>query len=51
MLAGRGHEYVPFAGQSVGLIHDILPAAEILRRVIAETEAALSTASRSIISA
>jgi enoyl-[acyl-carrier protein] reductase II len=51
LLAGRGHEYVPFAGQSVGLIHDILPAAEILRRVVTETEAALSTASRSIISA
>ena len=30
ILAGRGHEYVPFAGQSVGLIHDVRPAREII---------------------
>lgn len=40
--AGRGDEYVPFAGQSVGLIDEILPAAEIVRRVVAEAEEALS---------
>ncbi len=41
LLAGRGDEYLPFAGQSAGLIHEILPAAEIVRRVVAEAEAAL----------
>ena len=29
------------AGQSSALIHEVLPAAEILRRVVAETEEAL----------
>ena len=32
VLDGGGHDYVPFAGQSVGLIHDVLPAGEIVRR-------------------
>ena len=41
VAAGGGEEYVPFAGQSAGLIHEILPAAEIVRRVLAEAEAAL----------
>jgi enoyl-[acyl-carrier protein] reductase II len=39
VLAGRGDEYLPFAGQSAGLIHEVLPAAEIVRRVVAEAEA------------
>jgi nitronate monooxygenase/enoyl-[acyl-carrier protein] reductase II len=41
LLAGRGDEYLPFAGQSAGLIDEVLPAAEIVRRVVAEAEAAL----------
>jgi nitronate monooxygenase/enoyl-[acyl-carrier protein] reductase II len=41
VAAGRGDEYLPFAGQSAGLIDEILPAAEIVRRVLAEAEAAL----------
>jgi enoyl-[acyl-carrier protein] reductase II len=39
VLEGRGDEYLPFAGQSAGLIHEVLPAAEIVRRVVAEAEA------------
>ena len=42
ILAGGGEEYVPFAGQSVGLVREILPAAEIVRRVIAEAERVLA---------
>jgi nitronate monooxygenase/enoyl-[acyl-carrier protein] reductase II len=42
ILAGGGHEYVPFAGQSAGLVHDILPAAEIVRRTVAEAEGILA---------
>jgi nitronate monooxygenase/enoyl-[acyl-carrier protein] reductase II len=38
---GRGYEQLPMAGQSVGLVHDIAPAAELVRRVVAEAEAAL----------
>jgi enoyl-[acyl-carrier protein] reductase II len=34
-------EYVPFTGQTTGAIHDILPAAEIVRRIVAEAEEAL----------
>jgi enoyl-[acyl-carrier protein] reductase II len=44
ILAGEGHEYVPFAGQSAGLIGDILPAAEIVRRTVAQAENALARA-------
>jgi enoyl-[acyl-carrier protein] reductase II len=36
VLTGRGDQYLPFAGQSVGLIDEVLPAAEIVRRVVAE---------------
>jgi enoyl-[acyl-carrier protein] reductase II len=40
VLEGRGDEYLPFAGQSAGLIDEVLPAAEIVRRIVAEAEAA-----------
>jgi enoyl-[acyl-carrier protein] reductase II len=46
VLDGRGHEYLPFAGQSVGLIDEVLPAAEIIRRVVAEAETSLDRAAR-----
>lgn len=39
VLAGRGDEYLPFAGQSAGLIDEILPAGEIVRRILGEAEA------------
>jgi enoyl-[acyl-carrier protein] reductase II len=42
ITAGNGHEYIPFAGQSSGLIGDILPAAEIMRRSLAQAEDALA---------
>jgi enoyl-[acyl-carrier protein] reductase II len=42
LLAGGGHEYLPFTGQSAGLIDDVLPAAEIIARVVAEAEGALA---------
>jgi len=38
---GRFHELVPVAGQSAGLIRDVLPAEEIVRRMIAEARRAL----------
>jgi nitronate monooxygenase/enoyl-[acyl-carrier protein] reductase II len=44
LLAGRGDEYLPFTGQSAGLIDEILPAAEIVRRVVAEAEASRARA-------
>ncbi len=42
--AGRLHEYVPFTGQSAGLVHDVLPAAEIIARMVSEAETLLGRA-------
>jgi enoyl-[acyl-carrier protein] reductase II len=41
VLAGGGHDRLPFTGQSAGLVGDIAPAAEIIERLMDETEAAL----------
>ncbi|HJV13037.1 MAG TPA: hypothetical protein VJ625_04015 [Propionibacteriaceae bacterium] len=38
ILAGGGEQYVPFAGQSVGLIRDIRPAHDIVRQPMEEAE-------------
>jgi enoyl-[acyl-carrier protein] reductase II len=43
---GRRHEVLLTAGQTSGAIKTILPVAEILRRLMAETEEQLSRASR-----
>jgi nitronate monooxygenase/enoyl-[acyl-carrier protein] reductase II len=43
-VAGRLTELMPLAGQTTGMIHDILPAAEIVRRIVAEAEEALQRA-------
>ena len=40
--AGRQHDTLLTAGQTAGGITEILPVAEIMRRLIAEAEAALS---------
>ncbi|HEY7124592.1 MAG TPA: nitronate monooxygenase [Ktedonobacterales bacterium] len=45
---GRAHELVPFTGQSAGMIHDLLPAADILRTIMAEAETSLRRAARLI---
>jgi nitronate monooxygenase/enoyl-[acyl-carrier protein] reductase II len=42
--AGGGHDQLPFAGQSVGLIGDVRPAARIVADLVAEAEAALAAA-------
>jgi NAD(P)H-dependent flavin oxidoreductase YrpB (nitropropane dioxygenase family) len=42
LRAGRFDETPILAGQDCGLIHEILPAAEIVRRTVAEAEAILS---------
>ena len=41
---GRIYELVPFTGQTAGLIHDILPAGEIVHKIVAEAEGALQQA-------
>jgi enoyl-[acyl-carrier protein] reductase II len=44
----RAHEYLPFAGQSVALVHDVKPAAEIVRELVEGAEAALASAARRV---
>jgi nitronate monooxygenase/enoyl-[acyl-carrier protein] reductase II len=38
---GRIHELLPFAGESAGLVQDIVPAGEIVQRLVAEARQAL----------
>jgi nitronate monooxygenase/enoyl-[acyl-carrier protein] reductase II len=40
----KPHELLPFTGQTAGMIRDILPAAEIVRRMVAGAEQALERA-------
>jgi nitronate monooxygenase/enoyl-[acyl-carrier protein] reductase II len=40
----RPHELLPFTGQTAGLIDEVLPAAEIVRGIVAEAERALELA-------
>jgi enoyl-[acyl-carrier protein] reductase II len=42
----RSHELVPFTGQTAGMIHDILPAGEIVRGMVLEADEALRRTSR-----
>jgi enoyl-[acyl-carrier protein] reductase II len=46
--AGGGHDLLPFAGQSVQLVHDVVPARELVVRLVAEAEEALRTAARAV---
>ena len=39
---GRGHELVPFTGQSTGLVDSVLPAGEIVRSMVSEAEGLLA---------
>ncbi len=41
-LTGDLEAMALYAGQSAGLIHDVMPAADIIRRTVAEAEAALA---------
>jgi enoyl-[acyl-carrier protein] reductase II len=43
---GRLHELMPVAGQSAGLVGEILPAPEIVRRIVAEAQTALERSTR-----
>ena len=44
--AGQLHTLMPGAGQSAGLIHSVLPVSEIMRRLVAEADAAISRISK-----
>jgi enoyl-[acyl-carrier protein] reductase II len=42
--AGGGHDLLPFTGQSTQLVHDVVPARELVARLVAEAEHALDRA-------
>jgi NAD(P)H-dependent flavin oxidoreductase YrpB (nitropropane dioxygenase family) len=44
--SGRSHEFLAVAGQTAGAIREVRPAAEIVRRLVEETERALAGARR-----
>lgn len=44
MMDGRGHELLPIVGETVGLVGDIRPAAEIVRLMVEEAEVILGSA-------
>ena len=46
---GRVHELIPTAGQCAGLIHDIVSASNIVRRLVEEARAALEHTSKRLI--
>lgn len=45
---GKLGDLLPGAGQSVGLIRDIIPAAELISRIVTEAEDALKSATNSL---
>jgi enoyl-[acyl-carrier protein] reductase II len=49
LRGGGGHDLLPFTGQSTGLVHDIVPVAELVRRLVDETYAALEAANSAVI--
>ena len=44
ILAGGGHDHIPFTGQSAELVHDIAPAADLVARLWRECREALGSA-------
>jgi enoyl-[acyl-carrier protein] reductase II len=49
LQAGGGHDLLPFAGQSAELVHDVVPAGELITRLVTEAEEALGTAGRTVV--
>jgi hypothetical protein len=39
-----GHDLVPFTGQSAALVRDVLPAADLVARLVADADRALQRA-------
>lgn len=46
--AGGGYDLLPFAGQSVALVHDVIPTAQLVQRLLAEAEAAIEKAKSAV---
>ena len=48
ILAGGGHDLLPFTGQSAELVHDVLPAADPVTRLATECRSALRHANANV---
>ncbi|MBM3944728.1 MAG: nitronate monooxygenase [SAR202 cluster bacterium] len=48
---GTWGDMMPFTGQTAGLIHDVLPAADIIRRIMAEAKRTLKDAAKRYVTA
>ena len=46
--AGGGYDLLPFAGQSVALVHDVVPTGQLVQRLLVETEAAIEKAAAAV---
>ena len=46
--AGGGYDLLPFAGQSVALVHDVVPTAQLVQRLLVEAEAAIEKATSAV---
>lgn len=47
---GRTHQLVPFTGQSAGLVHEVLPAKEIISTIVKEAEERMKSLTSSLLS-
>lgn len=48
VLTGGGHDLLPFTGQSAELVHDVIPAADLVSRLMSECASALHHAEAAI---
>ena len=48
--AGRGEDMLPFTGQSAALVRDVIPAGELVGRLVAEATTALRRSQASLVS-
>ncbi len=48
LLAGGGHDLLPFTGQSAELVHDVVPAADLVARLMVDCAVALNRARAAI---
>jgi nitronate monooxygenase/enoyl-[acyl-carrier protein] reductase II len=46
--SGGGHDLLPFTGQSVQLVHDVVPARTLVARIVDEAEQALGRAASAV---
>jgi nitronate monooxygenase/enoyl-[acyl-carrier protein] reductase II len=47
--AGGGHDLLPFTGQSAQLVHDVVPAGELVARIVRDAEQALGRAAAAVV--